>query len=348
MRILIVDDLPLGRQMISDVISLMGHESVEAGNGEAGLEIARATPPPDLILLDVNMPGMDGFQVCKILKADPLTQAIPIIFLTSYNESEDRVRGLNFGADDYLTKPFAIRELTARIEKRLQARQETKMLLSQQAMIRQTFERFVAPQVVELLLRDPDRVKLGGDLQEITVMFTDLEGFTPLSEVTPPHELLRVLNRYHELVSRLVEQHGGIVNKFMGDGVMVLFNTPVPRENHARSAVDAALAIRAALPALHAEFEPHFRLKLNCGIHTGPAIVGNVGTSHFMDYTALGDTVNLAARLQDIARGNQILISDSTQSALGAGVTVNAMGLLTIRNRSKALNTFAVLDPVGP
>jgi len=347
-RILIVDDLPLGRQMISDVISLMGHESVEAGSGEAGLKIARATPPPDLILLDVNMPGMDGFQVCKILKADPLTQAIPIIFLTSYNESEDRVRGLNIGADDYLTKPFAIRELTARIEKRLQARQETKMLLGQQAMIRQTFERFVAPQVVELLLRDPDRVKLGGDLQEITVMFTDLENFTTLSEVTPPHELLRVLNRYHELVSRLVEQHGGIVNKFMGDGVMVLFNTPVARENHARGAVDAALAIRAALPALHAEFEPRFRLKLNCGIHTGPAIVGNVGTAHFMDYTALGDTVNLAARLQDIARGNQILISDSTQAALGPGVAVNAMGPLSIRNRSQALNTFAVLDPVQP
>ena len=346
MRILIVDDLSLGRQMISDVITLMGHESIEAPNGEAGLKMAQATPPPDLILLDVNMPGMDGFQVCKILKGDPLTQSIPIIFLTSYNESEDRVRGLNIGADDYLTKPFAIRELSARIEKRLQAREETKMLIGQQAVIRQTFERFLAPQVVEILLRDPDRVKLGGDLQEITVMFTDLEGFTTLSEVTPPHELLRVLNRYHELVSRLVEQHGGIVNKFMGDGVMVLFNTPVSRENHARSAVEAALAIRAALPGLHAEFEPRFRLSINYGIHTGPAIVGNVGTSHFMDYTALGDTVNLAARLQDIARGNQILISDTTQAGLGSAIAVNAMGPLSIRNRSKAVPTFAVIGLV--
>ena len=346
MRILIVDDLPLGRQMISDVIALMGHEAVEAPDGEAGLARARAVPPPDLILLDVNMPGMDGFQVCKILKGDPLTRAIPIIFLTSYNESEDRVKGLNIGADDYLTKPFAIRELAARIEKRLQARQETEMLLQQQAVIRQTFERFVAPQVVDILLREPGRVKLGGDMQQITVMFTDLEGFTTLSEVTPPDQLLRVLNRYHELVSRLVQQHGGIVNKFMGDGVMVLFNTPVPQEHHARSAVDAALAIRAALPALHAEFEPRFRLPINCGIHTGPAIVGNVGAANCMDYTALGDTVNLAARLQGIATGNQILISDKTQAELGAGIAVSAMGPLTIRNRAKALSTYAVVGRV--
>jgi len=344
-KILIVDDLPLGRQLISDVIALMGHEAIEAQDGETGLALARATPPPDLILLDVNMPGMDGFQVCKLLKGDPVTQSIPVIFLTSYNESEDRVRGLNIGADDYLTKPFAIRELSARIEKRLQAREQTKMLLDQQAVIRQTFERFVAPQVVEIMLREPDRVKLGGDLQQVTVMFTDLEGFTTLSEETPPDELLRVLNRYHELVSRLVQQHGGIVNKFMGDGVMVLFNTPVPQEHHARSAVDAALAIRAALPALHAQFEPRFRLSLNCGIHTGPAIVGNVGAANCMDYTALGDTVNLAARLQGIATGNQILISDQTQSELGAGIAVSAMGPLTIRNRAKALSTYAVIGP---
>lgn len=336
----------MGRQMIADVIALMGHESIEAPNGEVGIEVAKASPPPDLILLDVNMPGMDGFATCRILKGDPATQSIPVIFLTSNDESEDRIRGLNIGADDYLTKPFAIRELSARIEKRLKAREETKMLRDQQAVIRQTFERFVAPQVVELMLRDPARVKLGGDMQLVTVMFTDLEGFTTLSEETPPDELLRVLNRYHELVSSVVRQHGGIVNKFMGDGVMALFNTPVPLANHARCAVGAASSIRAALPALHAEFESRFRLKINCGIHTGAAIVGNVGTAEYMDYTALGDTVNVAARLQDIARGGQILISDKTQSDLGPGIIVSAMGPLAIRNRSKPLNTFAVLGPV--
>ncbi len=331
--------------MISDVIALMGHEAVEAPDGETGLLQARAVPPPDLILLDVNMPGMDGFQVCKILKGDPLTRAIPIIFLTSYDESEDRVKGLNIGADDYLTKPFAIRELAARIDKRLEARRETEILLQQQAVIRQTFERFVAPQVVDILLREPERVKLGGDLQQITVMFTDLEGFTGLSEETPPDQLLRVLNRYHELVSSLVQKHGGIVNKFIGDGVMVLFNTPIPQEHHARCAVDAALDIRAALPALHAEFEPRFRLPVNCGINTGSAIVGNVGAANCMDYTALGDTVNLASRLQDIATGNQILISDTTQSQLGAGIVVTSVGPLVLKNRAKAVSTYAVVGP---
>lgn len=330
--------------MIADVVALMGYESIEASNGEIGLAMAQAEPKPDLILLDINMPGMDGFQVCRILKNDPATKAIPIIFLSANAESEDRIHGLDIGADDYLTKPFAIRELSARIEKRLQARLETKMLLKQQQDVRQTFERFVAPQVVEILLREPGRVKLGGDLQHVTVMFTDLEGFTSLSEDTSPELLLSSLNRYHELVSSLVHKFGGIVNKFMGDGLMALFNTPIPREHHERSAVDAALAIRHALPALHAAFEPRFRLLINIGIHTGPVIVGNVGATHCMDYTALGDTVNLAARLQDMAFGGQILISDKTRACLHSDFAVKDMGLVSFRNHTKTLNTYSVLE----
>jgi class 3 adenylate cyclase len=320
----------------------MGHEAIEAGDGKTGLAKAREVPPPDLIVLDVNMPGMDGFEVCKILKADPVTQSIPIIFLTSHSEPEDRIHGLNIGADDYLAKPFAIRELSARIGKRLQARQETEMLLRQQDEIRQTFERFVAPQIVEILLRDPSHLKLGGDLQQVTVMFTDLEGFTSLSEKTAPDLLLSVLNRYHALVSGLVQKHGGIVNKFIGDGVMALFNTPILREDHARCAVEAALAIREALPALHAEFDPAFRLPIKCGISTGPAIVGNVGAAHCMDFTALGDTVNLAARLQGIATGDQIIISDETKRRLDASIIVKPMGALTLKNRSRAIEAYTV------
>ncbi|HEY8994042.1 MAG TPA: adenylate/guanylate cyclase domain-containing protein [Lacunisphaera sp.] len=342
MRILIVDDLPLGRQLISDVITLMGHEAIEAGDGKAGLARAREQPIPDLIVLDVNMPGMNGFEVCKILKSDPVTQGIPIIFLTSQSEPEDRIHGLNIGADDYLAKPFAIRELSARIDKRLQARQATEMLLRQQDEIRQTFERFVAPQVVEILLRDPSHLKLGGDLQQVTVMFTDLEGFTSLSEQTPPDRLLSILNRYHELVSGLVQKHGGIVNKFIGDGVMALFNTPILREDHARCAVEAALAIREALHSLHAEFEPRFRLPIKCGISTGPVIVGNVGAAHCMDFTALGDTVNLAARLQGIATGEQIIISDDTRAQLDPSIMVKPMGALALKNRSKTVNAYTV------
>ena len=342
MRILIVDDLPLGRQLISDVITLMGHEPIEAADGKAGLNRARLDPRPDLIVLDVNMPGMDGFEVCKTLKADPVTQGIPIIFLTSHSEPEDRIHGLNIGADDYLAKPFAIRELSARIDKRLQARQETEMLRRQQDEIRSTFARFVAPQVVEILLRDPSHLKLGGDLQPVTVMFTDLEGFTSLSEETSPDLLLSVLNRYHELVSGLVQKHGGIVNKFIGDGVMALFNTPILHEGHAHSAVLSALAIREALPELHAEFDPRFRLPIKYGISTGPAIVGNVGATHCMDFTALGDTVNLAFRLQSLAAGGQIIISETTRASLGPDILVSPLGELTVKNRSKTVGAYTV------
>ena len=341
MKILVADDNDLGRQMISGIIELMGHEVSTACDGPTAL-IAARTQMPDLMLLDVEMPGMTGFEVCKLLKSEEPTNRIPIIMLTALDESEDRVYGLDIGADDYLTKPFAPRELMARIEKRLRAKSESDELREKQATIRQTFERFVAPHVVERLLQDPSLVKLGGELQEVTVMFADLEGFTTMSEHLHPAKLLRVLNRYHELVVNLVQQNHGTVNKFLGDGVMVLYNTPLPREQHALCAVETALAVREALAGFHQQFEPAYRLGINFGIHTGQAVVGNVGTSEIMDYTAVGDTVNLAARLQDLATSSQILISDKTFAQLNGRITVRTVGPVHMKNRTEAVMTYEV------
>ena len=343
MKILIADDHDLSRQMISDIVATMGHDLFVAEDGPSALLNARVQVP-DLIILDVEMPGLTGFEVCRLLRAEEATSRIPIIMLTALHEAEDRVYGLDIGADDYLTKPFNPRELIARIEKRLKAKVEGDQLRETQAMIRRTFERFVAPQVVEKLLQDTSLVKLGGEMQEVTVMFADLGGFTRISEKMHPGKLLSILNQYHQLVVEIVQQHQGTVNKFMGDGVMVLYNTPLPEPEHALQAVATALDIRKRLADFHQTLEPEHRLAINFGIHTGQAVVGNVGTARIMDFTAVGDTVNLAARLCELAQGNQILISDKTYAQLNGRVTVSVVGPQHLRNRSDPVLTCAVVD----
>jgi class 3 adenylate cyclase len=342
MKILIADDLDLSRQMISDIVATMGHDLVVAEDGPSALLNARVHMP-DLIILDVEMPGLTGFEVCRLLRAEEATSRIPIIMLTALHEAEDRVYGLDIGADDYLTKPFNPRELIARIEKRLRAKLEGDHLRERQATIRRTFERFVAPSVVDKLLQDPMLVKLGGEMQEITVMFADLEGFTRISERMHPEKLLSILNQYHQLVVEVVQQHQGTVDKFLGDGVMVLYNTPLPTPEHAFRAVATALDIRQRLAGFHQRLEPEHRLAINFGIHTGPAVVGNVGTARIMDFTAVGDTVNLAARLCEVAQGSQILISNATYAQLSDRVAVKIVGPQPVRNRTDPVMTCEVL-----
>ncbi|MDI1321067.1 MAG: adenylate/guanylate cyclase domain-containing protein [bacterium] len=343
MKILVADDHASGRQVIMDIIAAMGHEVVAAEDGPSALLQARLEMP-DLVILDVEMPGLSGFEVCKLLRAEEATSRMSIIMLTALHETEDRVRGLNIGADDYLIKPFAVKELMARIEKRLEAKREADALRDRQAVIRQVFERYVPPHVVERLLQDPSLVKLGGEMQEVTVLFADLEGFTRMSEHMHPEKLLSILNHYHDLVVNLVLQHHGTVNKFIGDGVMALFNTPLPDPRHAGQAVGAALAIRDALTEFHRQFEPAHRLPINFGLHTGPAVVGNVGTAQIMDFTAVGDTVNLAARLREHAHGGQILISDKTHAQLAGRAEVRIVGPQQVKNRSEPVMTYEVLQ----
>ena len=389
MKILIADDEPGGRELIADIVRSMGHEVAAACDGPSTLAHARAHLP-DLILLDVNMPGMTGFEVCRLLRAEERTSRIPIIMLTGLQEPDDRVFGLDIGADDYLVKPFATRELLsvplvswlafrldspeplplklpavtlppslrkagftfatrelmARIEKRLRAKSEADGLREKQDMIRRTFERFVEPHVVERLLQDPSLIKLGGELQEVTVLFADLEGFTALSELTHPGRLLGVLNQYHELMVRMVQRHHGTVNKFLGDGVMALYNTPLPLERHALCAVATALETREALREFHQQFEPAHRMGIHFGIHTGQAVVGNVGTAQIMEFTAVGDTVNLAARLQEHASQSRILITNTTYEQVRDEIAVRAVGQVRVKNRAEPVMTYEVLGRI--
>jgi adenylate cyclase len=346
LKVLVADDNYNNRQLIADILETMGHEALMAYNGQEALVVVEKEPP-DLIILDVDMPGMNGFDVCKQLKGDPQTAKIPILMLTALTDVEYRVRGLGLGADDYLAKPFNPRELMERIKTRLRSKTETDGLRQTQETLRTTFEHFVPASVIDRLLRDGSRLKLGGQLQEVTVLFTDLENFTSIAEHTEPDQLITILNQYHTMVVEAIQQQEGTIDKFIGDSVMALFNTPVQQENHAERAVRTALEIAERLPAFHLQFEPVFRMAINIGIHTGMAVVGNIGAPAIMDFTALGDTVNLAARLQQMGGGGQILVSHDTFDRVEALVKAESLGSVVVKGRKNIVRPYQVMGLKG-
>lgn len=342
MKILAVDDNIDNIQLIADIVEDLGHAVAKAYDGQQALD-AIQSELPDLILLDINMPGMSGFEVLTRLKMDPRTAQVPVILLTALSGVDHRVEGLGLGAEDYLVKPFSPLELIARIEARLRAKAHTDDLRETQQIIRHTFERFVSPSVVDQLLNEPSEIKLGGKLQEVTVFFADLEDFTTISERTDPERLLTVLNRYHALIVDVILANQGTVDKFIGDAVMALFNTPLQIEDHALRAVYAANRIRSTLPEFHSHFPDEFRLNINFGIHTGMAVIGNVGAPQIMNFTAVGDTVNVAARLEDLSNGGEILISQATYDRVRAHIDVAPMGERIFKGRSTGVMTYNVL-----
>jgi adenylate cyclase len=340
-KVLVADDNADNRQLLEDILRGQGYQPLIARDGEEALRIAREAIP-DLLILDINMPGLTGFDVCAELKADTMTQPIPILMLTALTDVENRVKGLGLGADDYVTKPYSPRELVARIDARLRSKSNTDELRATQELIRQTFERFVPSKVVHRLLEDPGQIRLGGQLQEITIVFADLEGFTSVAERAAPDMLISVLNQYHALMVRHVKTQEGTIDKFMGDGIMALFNTPLPQADHALRAVRTAIAIRDALPEFHSGIDPQFRLNINFGIHTGEAIVGNVGCDELMNFTAIGDAVNLTSRLEDISKGGQILISESTHRIVRDYVQAEKLGPKMVKGRETPVTVYDV------
>lgn len=341
MKILVVDDNADNVQLLSDIVSSMNLTPLRAFDGVEALRTVYETHP-DLIILDVNMPGMSGFEVCEQLKTDATTAHIPVLLLTALEDVEHRVHGLKLGADDYLVKPFNPRELMERVRTRLRLKNEADHLRKTQEVVRATFERYVSSSVVDQLLRDPSQVKLGGNLQEITVMFADLEGFTGISEKTDPEQLLHVLNEYHTMAVSVIRDYGGTVDKFIGDGVMALFNTPLLQADHALRAVRAAWKMQSILTTFHQQFAPLFRMRINFGIHSGMAVVGNVGAPDLMNYTAVGDTVNLAARLQQMSFEGRILVSSATFERVKDQVVTECIGTVKIKGRSESVLTYEI------
>jgi adenylate cyclase len=341
---LIADDRPECVQLVRDLLTKEGYRVVLAYDGQEALESIRRHVP-DLVLLDVGMPLLNGYEVCQRLKADPLTADIPVLMLTAWGELGHRLRGLEVGAEDYLAKPFDCRELIARIKTRLRIKQESDRLRIAQETIRATFARYVPTHVVERLLADPNQVNLGGTQQMVTALFADLRGYTALAENLPPEQLVEVLNGHLTVVAEAVLAYDGIISQYAGDLVMAIFNAPLPQPDHALRATRAAFRLRKEMAWYHAALPPALCMNFGVGIASGEAVVGNIGAKELLHYTAIGDTVNLAQRLEELAEGGQVLVTESTRQMLdGAAARVEHRGLTSIRGRTGLVAVYALLE----
>lgn len=344
--ILVADDKDDNAALVCDLLSMEGYQTMSAADGQEALDQTRQRKP-DLVILDLDMPKLNGYEVCERLKADEETAHIPILMLTAWGTPEHLVKGLQLGAEDYLTKPFDYRELLERVKTRLRTKYQADELRAAETAIRTTFERFVSPQVVQRLLADPTQIRLGGTQQVVTVLFADLRGYTGVSEILPPNQLVDLLNGYLNVAVQAVLAHEGTICRYAGDLLMAVFNAPLPQPDHPLRAVRAALRLQRDMTNHQATLPEHLRTGFGMGIVTGEVVVGNIGAREWLNYTAIGDTVNLAQRLQEMAAGGEILTDEGTRRLLNGSVETESRGLSVIRGRRQPVMVYALSGLAG-
>ncbi len=313
-RILIVDDTPANVHILQSRLAAHGYDIVTATDGEAALAAVKETEP-DLILLDVMMPKMDGFEVCRRLRADASLPFIPIIMVTAKADPKDVVAGLEAGGDEYLTKPVDQPALVARVKSMLRIKSlhdTVEALAAERAELNKVLERrveeqvgqleqlkrFFSPQLAELIVAGGAEDPLKSHRREVTVVFLDLRGFTAFAETAEPEEVMGVLREYHAEMGRLILHHEGTLERFTGDGMMIFFNDPVPVPNPGERAVRMAVAMRGRVDDLAVGWRKRgYDLAFGLGIAQGYATIGAIGFEGRWDYGAIGTVTNLAARL---------------------------------------------------
>jgi adenylate cyclase len=337
-RLLVVDDNKVNRLLLTRSLEMHGHSVASAENGRVALEMLRREGF-DLVLLDMEMPEMDGFQVLEQLMNDLQLRDLPVIVTSSLEGIDTVVRCIELGAEDYLTKPVNPVLLKARIGASL----EKKRLRDQQ---KELVRRFATPEVAQDLQKTG--FSLGGKLVHASVMFSDIRGFTSLAESQPPEETIELLNTYYTLMFNAISGHGGVVTLMMGDGLMSVFGAPVPLSDHSASAVRAAQEMVELIDLFNLERQAAKKppIKIGIGIASGEMVAGYTGTNERATYTCIGDTVNLAARLETHTKVAQrtILIDAATRLALSERVTVEPLGPVPFKGKAAAVEVFAV-DP---
>lgn len=336
-HVLVVDDDAFNRELVEAVLAPHGYRLSFAVDGLEALRRV-AQEQPDVVLLDVLMPGMDGFAVCRALKLDRHTRGIPVVLLTALREVDDRVAGMEAGADDFLSKPFNRYELLARLRSLVKLRrlQEAEWL-----RFRRSLERYLPTPAVEQVLEQPELI-LGGKRQVATVLFGDLRGFTALAERLDPEQVVGLLNQCLGRMAEVVFRHDGMVDKFIGDAIMAVFGVPTPRPDDAERAVQAALEMQAAVAQVRVPGADGDTFRMGIGVHTGELVVGNIGSERRVDYTVVGDTVNLAARLEQTAGPGQVLVSQRTFDLARHSVTASDLGLVQVKGRQEGVQVYAV------
>jgi adenylate cyclase len=312
-RVLIADDDWLNRDLLKAYLDTSGCEVITAADGHTALELA-LEKPPDLALVDVQMPRMDGLALCRALKSNPATQFIPVVIVTALDSDDEKVRAIDAGADDFVTKPYSSIALLARVRSLLRIKNLHDELESRNRLRRQVLDRFLVEDVTDVILTDPERyLKLGGDIRPVTVLFADIRGFTRFTEQHTAEQVIETLNHIFKSLSQVVFKHRGTFDKYLGDGFMAFYGAPIAGDDDAKRAVDTAIEMQQLFRKLREEAgEELTGLGLGIGLHSGEAVVGNIGSENIMDYTVVGDVVNVAKRLQEHSQSGQILLSRAT------------------------------------
>ena len=362
-RILVVDDTPQNVKLLADLLGVKGYAVTTASNGEEALAKV-AAEPPDLVLLDVMMPGMSGYDVCRRLRSDPATTLLPVVLCTSLDPQQERINGIAAGADDFLGKPINQPELFARVQSLLRIKRlhdETQRQAAQLAEWGATLERrvaeqvqenerlsrlkrFFSPKLAEMIVDGSGEDPLKSRRREIVVVYCDLRGFTAFAETTEPEELMRTLGSFHAAMGRLVLEHEATLERFTGDGMMVVLGDPVPVDNAATRGVELALAMRDAAVGLSAQWKKRgVDLGLGIGVAQGFATVGAIGFEGRIDYGAIGTVTNLAARLCQHAKAGEIIVSQRVFAEVSEAFATEDLGELTLHGFARPMRAFRLV-----
>ena len=367
-KILVVDDTPQNVKLLADLLTVKGYAVVTASSGAEALAKVGAERP-DLVLLDVVMPGMSGYEVCQRIRADKANGIMPVVMVTALDPASERIKGLDVGADDFLTKPINLPELLARVRSLLRIKQLYDTVETQSAQLAELnrtleqrvteqvgqlerlskLKRFFSPQLAELIVTGGADDPLRTHRRDVTVVFLDLRGYTAFAETAEPEEVMGVLREYHEAMGQLILAHEGTLERFAGDGMMVFFNDPVPVDNPAERAVRMAAAMRDRVRELRGVWRKRGHdLDLGVGIAQGYATIGAIGFEGRWDYGAIGTVTNLAARLCAEAQGGQVLITSRVAAATEELIQAEEVGALPLRGLSRPVPTFNVVGVKPP
>jgi adenylate cyclase len=359
--VLAVDDQPQNLRLLDAVLSPRGYRVITATSGEEAVKFL-SQEIPDLVLLDIVMPGMDGYEVCRRIRDDPTTAFLPVVMITASGEQE-KLSSIEAGADDFVNKPFNRGELVARVASLARVKRYHDTINRQADELRRwnaelesrvdaqvkdlqrinRLRRFLSPQLVDLVIDSGGEDLLASHRREIVVVFCDLRGFTSFAESSEPEEVMGVLQQYHEALGNLIFAYGGTLERFTGDGLMVFFNDPLPTEDAPERAFRMAVAMRDAVGVLaHDWTRRGYDLALGIGIAQGYATLGRIGYEGRFDYAAIGNVTNLAARLCGEAGPWQVLASQRVFHAAEPVPVGAEVGVLELKGFSRPIRVFGV------
>jgi class 3 adenylate cyclase len=360
-KILVVDDVARNVKLLADVLTAKGYDVVTADCGVDALKRVR-DERPDLLLLDVMMPGMSGYDVCKAIRENAGTRMLPVVLVTALDSSE-RVTGLECGADDFITKPINQQELLARVRSLLRIKSLYDEVQTQRAQLEEwnrtleqrvaegiaelerlaRLKRFFSPQVADLILAGGTEDPLRSHRSEITVVFVDLRGYTEFTETSDPEEVMQALRDYHAAMGRLIVAYNGTLERFAGDSIMIFFNDPVPVQNPAERATRMSIEMQHEFARIATTWKKRgYDLNIGIGVAQGYATLGAIGFEGRLDYGAIGTVCSLAARLCAVAKGGQTLVSQRVLAAVEELVNFESVGELSLKGFHRPVPAYNV------